>query len=154
MKNCDEYWDIETAFLRGRDVLVVIKTGAGGTVNGYQDKYKKLAEYIHNRTGYAVLTVDNPAGADKEENFEVTMTAAEFANDVTEAADGGEVPVYYIGFSLGASLGAMYGWQYPYIRKMLPCVEKTILYDTGHNLSVDMNAIIFGMLFSRQGDMP
>ena len=41
MKNCDEYWDIETAFLRGRDVLVVIKTGAGGTVNGYQDKYKK-----------------------------------------------------------------------------------------------------------------
>ena len=57
MKNCDEYWDIETAFLRGRDVLVVIKTGAGGTVNGYQDKYKKLAEYIHHRTGYAVLTV-------------------------------------------------------------------------------------------------
>ena len=41
MKNCDEYWDIETAFLRGRDVLVVIKTGAGGTVNGYQEKYKK-----------------------------------------------------------------------------------------------------------------
>ena len=40
MKNCDEYWDIETAFLRGRDALVVIKTGAGGTVNGYQDKYK------------------------------------------------------------------------------------------------------------------
>lgn len=201
MKNCDECWDIETALLRGSDALIVIKTGAGGTVNGYMDKYKKLAEYIHHRTGYAVLTVDNPVGADKEENFEVTMTAAEFANDVTEAAGGGEVPVYYIGFSLGASLGAMYGWQYPYIRKMLlinpplminwhrqrngleqfdgeqavvaigssdpsyqfaglidcidnPCVEKTILYDTGHNLSVDMNAIIFGMLFSKQGDMP
>ena len=113
MRHCDEYWDIETSFLRGRDALVVWKTGAGGTVNGYKDKYKKLAEYIHNRTGYAVLTVDNPAGADKEENFEVTMTSAEFANDVTEDADGRAVPVYYVGFSLGASWGAMYGWQYP-----------------------------------------
>lgn len=29
-----------------------------------------------------------------------------------------------------------------------PSVEKTILYDMGHNLSIDMNAIIFEMLFS------
>ena len=43
MKNCDECWDIETALLRGSDALIVIKTGAGGTVNGYMDKYKKLA---------------------------------------------------------------------------------------------------------------
>ena len=96
MKNCDECWDIETALLRGSDALIVIKTGAGGTVNGYMDKYKKLAEYIHHRTGYAVLTVDNPVGADKEENFEVTMTAAEFANDVTEAAGGGEVILVFL----------------------------------------------------------
>lgn len=112
-------WDISTAFTRGRNALVVIKTGSGGTVEGYKGKYKALAEKIHTDTGFAVLVADNPAQAEKEANFDVTMTATEFSMDVTDTDDGSELPVYYIGFSSAAAMGAMYGYKYPYISRML-----------------------------------
>ena len=117
--NIKEDWDINTAFTPGKNGLVVIKTGTGGSLEGYKGKYTKLAEYINEKTGLAVLIADNPADAGKEENFDVTMTAAEFSADVTETDDGNDIPVYYIGFSSAASMGAIYGYKYDYIKKMI-----------------------------------
>lgn len=111
--------DITTAYVPGRNKLVVIKTGAGGTVEGYEGKYTKLSKYIHEATGYAVLVVDNPLAMIDEENFEVTMTAIEYTGNVVETDDGEFPEVIYIGISKGASMAAIYGWQYQEIKRML-----------------------------------
>lgn len=115
----NENWDINTAFTKGRNALVVIKTGTGGSLEGYKGKYARLVEYIHEKTGYAVLIADNPINTDKEENFDVTMTAAEFSADVTETDNGKDIPIYYVGFSSAASMGATYAHKYDYIKKMI-----------------------------------
>lgn len=111
--------DIITAYVPGQNKLVVIKTGAGGTVEGYKGKYTKLSEYIHETTGYAVLVVDNPLAIMDEENFEITMTAVEYTGNVVETDDGEFPEVIYIGISKGASSAAIYGWRYPEIKMML-----------------------------------
>lgn len=47
-------------FVFGNDKIVFIKAGAGGSERGYGDKYIKMAEGIHERTGATVITASNP----------------------------------------------------------------------------------------------
>ena len=44
----------------GNEKVVFIKAGAGGSERGYEDKYIKMAERIHARTGATVITASNP----------------------------------------------------------------------------------------------
>ena len=47
-------------FVFGNEKIVFIKAGAGGSERGYGDKYIKMAERIHERTGATVITASNP----------------------------------------------------------------------------------------------
>ena len=47
-------------FVFGNEKIVFIKAGAGGSERGYEDKYIKMAERIHERTGATVITASNP----------------------------------------------------------------------------------------------
>ena len=47
-------------FVLGNEKIVFIKAGAGGSERGYEDKYIKMAEQIHERTGATVITASNP----------------------------------------------------------------------------------------------
>ena len=44
----------------GNEKIVFIKAGAGGSERGYEDKYIKMAERIHERIGGTVITASNP----------------------------------------------------------------------------------------------
>ena len=47
-------------FVFGNEKIVFIKAGAGGSERGYEDKYIKMAERIHERTGATVICASNP----------------------------------------------------------------------------------------------
>ena len=47
-------------FVFGNEKIVFIKAGAGGSERGYEDKYIKMAERIHERIGATVITASNP----------------------------------------------------------------------------------------------
>ena len=47
-------------FVLGNEKIVFIKAGAGGSERGDEDKYIKMAERIHERTGATVITASNP----------------------------------------------------------------------------------------------
>jgi hypothetical protein len=44
----------------GNEKIVFIKAGTGGSARGYEDKYVKMAERIHNRSGATVICASNP----------------------------------------------------------------------------------------------
>ena len=44
----------------GNEKIVFIKVGAGGSERGYNDKYVKMAERIHERIGATVICASNP----------------------------------------------------------------------------------------------
>ena len=55
-----EFEKIEYGILFGNEKIVFIKVGAGGNIQGYQDKYLKMAHRVHERIGATVVCASNP----------------------------------------------------------------------------------------------
>ena len=54
-KNNTEY-----GIINGDSKLFFIKVGNGGSIYGYENRYLRMAEKIHNDHGYSVLVSGNP----------------------------------------------------------------------------------------------
>ncbi len=59
---------LEYAIFFGNENIVFIKTGAGGSVRGYENKYLKMARRVHERIGATVICASNPDA--KHETFD------------------------------------------------------------------------------------
>ncbi len=103
----------------GGEVVVFIKSGKGGRIEGEFDgqtnAYEELANLINTAFGYTVVVVDNPLEDNRnnplEEDFNFINTR--FLNKFSDYS------VIYIGNSSGANYGAWYGWQISNAGKML-----------------------------------
>ena len=94
----------------GNNIIVLIKTGLGGSIYGYQNKYFNLAKRINEKYGYTVIVADNPYdGTDPLPN----------AFELIEEFISNEYTIYYMGVSMGALIGAWYSNKYPSIKRML-----------------------------------
>ena len=51
---------VEYKIIFGNENIVFIKTGAGGSVRGYENKYLKMAKRAHEQTGATVICASNP----------------------------------------------------------------------------------------------
>ena len=51
---------LEYTIFFGNENIVFIKTGAGGSVRGYENKYLKMARRVHLRIGATVICASNP----------------------------------------------------------------------------------------------
>lgn len=51
---------ITYGILHGNERIVFIKSGAGGSVNGYRDKYLRMARRVRERLGATVICASNP----------------------------------------------------------------------------------------------
>ena len=102
---------IQIGCIRGAHKVLFIKTGQGGSIRGYEDKYIRLAYAIRQKYGYAVLV--SATVSDKEAVFQKEM---QIVDDFFE-----NVPyeIYYLGVSKGGLIGCWYGAQYPQIKRMM-----------------------------------
>lgn len=101
---------INYAVTLGNNVVVIIKTGFNGTVYGYENKYSILAKMINEQYGYSVVVADNPYDGNDPIEDAIKEIEAKISTDCI---------IYYSGVSLGASIGAWYGKDYPQIKRML-----------------------------------
>lgn len=51
---------VQYGFLFGNEQIVFIKSGAYGSIKGYDDKYLKMAHRLHKRIGATVICASNP----------------------------------------------------------------------------------------------
>ena len=101
---------INYAVTIGNNTIVLIKTGFNGTVCGYENKYSNLAKKINDQYGYSVVVADNPYDGIDPIGDAIKEIEAKISKDFI---------IYYMGASLGASIGAWYGKDYPQIKRML-----------------------------------
>ena len=102
----EEYFGI----IKGKEKLVFIKTGKGGTYRGYEDKYSKIACDIYKMTGYSVAVSSNPVEYGCDLGLEIEYVS-DFLDDYEE--------IIFIGISNGAQIGAEQGYKIRAIKKML-----------------------------------
>lgn len=79
----------------GNEKIVFIKTGAGGSIKGYKDKYLNMAHRIHDRMGATVLCASNP---DVDHRAVDKAMISQMASEI----NGSGCEVYFVGVSDGA----------------------------------------------------
>ena len=94
----------------GTKTLVFIKTGRGGSIYGYRNKYVRLADRIFRETGYSVAVSANP-----EDSACTLSEELESVREMIPAYDS----VMFIGVSNGALIGAQQGYICPEISDMM-----------------------------------
>ncbi|MDO5332213.1 MAG: hypothetical protein Q4E99_05985, partial [Bacillota bacterium] len=96
--------------INGNDTLFLIKTGLGGEIYGYENKYLDIARQVNDTYGYTIIVCSNPSGS--EMSLKNLMYFVDYINPNFKE-------IYYMGHSNGALIGAWEAYKYPKIKKLL-----------------------------------
>ncbi len=110
MKRYNRIIDGQFGIICGRDTIIFIKTGKGGDIYGYDNKYLNIADMLHERYGYSCVVSANPVGSKAEISEELET----FYQYISEARE-----IFYVGISNGALAGAQQCWKSRLITKAL-----------------------------------
>ena len=102
----------------GNEKLMLIMVGSDGMLRGYNDKYIRIAEKIHDTYGATIIASENPRRPDgypASYNFDVMTDFAERYMQERYAA----YEILFMGVSLGGSYGLMYAHRHEHIRRVL-----------------------------------
>jgi hypothetical protein len=113
--------------------IVINYPGADGSINGYNDKYIKIANYlVENKIG-TVVRIPNISslGFGWDINLRETLS---YVLDHSKEICGSEIPeIYLMGTSAGAGAIAMTAWEYPQVTKIL-LTEPAIIFSGEHGV--------------------
>ena len=85
---------VDYGFIFGNNKIVFIKAGAGGGIPGYQDKYLRMANKVHERLGATVICSSN-----YEKSLPTDKEAIEWCARYLKLKDA---ELYFVGVSDGA----------------------------------------------------
>ena len=123
--NCfNDEVNIEVSTIEGQsDIILLIVPGIDGSVDGYKNKYKTIAENINSRFGATVIRMSNPsnmAGLHLRNLFEVL----EF---IENTYDLSTKTLHIMGHSLGAYMTSIVSPIFDYIDKILLINPATLI---------------------------
>ena len=121
-KTLDEE-SVDYGFIFGNNKIVFIKAGAGGGIPGYQDKYLRMANKVHERLGATVICSSN-----YEKSLPTDKKAIEWCARYLELED---VELYFVGVSDGADQCIILARNAP--TKKLICINPSFV--PGHDPS-------------------
>lgn len=118
---CQNGQTIDYGIINGSNHIIFIKSGRGGTCQGYNDKYLKMAQRIHLKQGSTVICSSNPI--DSEKSYDIDRSIIE-----SYASEKGfdDYEVYLIGASNGAYQNIFLANKMPQARKML-CINMPLM---------------------------
>lgn len=91
--------------------------GAGGTIEGYLNKYVNLGNYIQENNIASFVRIPN----DRPAEYELTVRkVVNYSIEHSKEICGTDTPnIWLMGFSAGAGAIVLTGWEYPEIKKIL-----------------------------------
>lgn len=96
IKNYDVIINKNIGILKGKDKLIFIKVGLSGSINGFNDKYKKIANLLLEKFGYNVVISSNKINNEFNFSNELEL-ASKYLSNYDE--------IFFIGISDGARKG-------------------------------------------------
>lgn len=110
--NGENHVDYGFVFGGDRQKILLIKAGQGGSIYGYRNKYLKLACEMRELCGFSVVCASTPSSDISQ--------MAQFAEVVkSEFEIGGHTQIYFMGMSMGASIGCIGRSLFPEISRFL-----------------------------------
>lgn len=96
MNKYDKVIGKQFGIIQGEKYLVFIKTGRGGSIEGFENKYLSICSFLFEKYGYTFVVSANPKDSvcDLEEEIK---SVDKYVGDYKE--------IYFVGISNGASIG-------------------------------------------------
>ncbi len=120
-------------YIGSSNKVVLIMTGIGGSENGYDDKYVKIAENIINKYGASVFIYATPKESWGKGAERLNSAVVEI-NDTLLERGMTEYDLYCMGISAGGSFLGAYAYRYRQIKKLL-LVNPVIQINYNHLLN-------------------
>ena len=97
MKQYDKVIEKQFGIIKGEKYLVFIKTGRGGSIEGFENKYLNICSFLFEKYGYTFVVSANPKDSTCDLEKEIKCIS-KYVGDYKE--------IYFVGISNGASIGA------------------------------------------------
>jgi len=118
--NITQEFQVEIALhkLKTNNIILIV-SGIDGSVDGYKNKYIKLANYLTKNKIGAVVRMSNPYtfGFGWDSNLRRVLTY--ILKNTNDICGNNKPNIYIMGISAGAGAAAMIAWEYPEIKKLL-----------------------------------
>lgn len=140
----ENHVDYGFVFAGDRQKVLLIKAGQGGSIYGYRNKYLKLACEIRELCGFSVVCASTPSS-----NIHQMAQFAEVVKSEFEIGD--QTKIYFMGMSMGASIGCIGRELFPEIRRFLLVnpplmINTTRICHSAKAFDGDMMIFVFGSL--------
>lgn len=99
--------------------IIVNYPGVDGTIDGYNEKYKTVAEHIVSKGLGAVVRLPNPYTCGFGWDMNLRHALGHILVNSEEICNSSDPEVYLMGFSAGAGVIATLAWEYPEVKKIL-----------------------------------
>ena len=107
----NETESIKIGYIKGSEKVLFIKTGQGGSIYGYDNKYLDLAQAINENYGCTVFV--SATTNDSKELYDKEMRI------VANFLQGVSYEIYYLGISKGGLIGCWYGAENSKIKRIV-----------------------------------
>lgn len=94
--------------------VLILLTGIGGTLEGYEGKYECIAKKAHDELGMSVLIATTPKGSWSHLRENLDSVMAEMHKTM-----GSDCSCYLMGFSAGGNIALCHSYLYPEIKRVL-----------------------------------
>ena len=102
---------VSVGYLPGSDKVLFIKTGQGGSIYGYENKYLDLAHEVNEKHGFTVFVSATSSDSRESYNLDIAMLDSFFVNKSYQ--------IHYIGVSKGGLIGIWHGVENDKIKKIM-----------------------------------
>ena len=107
--------NIDYYIIKVNETILLIKPGLDGSVLGYNNKYLNLGKFINEKYGYTIICSSNPY---EYANNQI-LYAMELIKEYIAHMNYKDYNILYFGNSNGGVIGAIEGYKFPQIKKML-----------------------------------
>lgn len=140
----ENHVDYGFVFGGDRQKILLIKAGQDGSIYGYRNKYLKLACEMRDLYGFSVVCASTPSSD--------IIQMIQFAEVVkSEFEISGQTQIYFMGMSMGASIGCIGRTLFPEISRFLLVnpplmINTTRIRRSAKAFDGDMMIFVFGSL--------
>lgn len=113
--------------------IIINIPGADGSINGYNDKYIKIAEYLIEEKIGTVVRIPNISSLGFGWDINLRKTLSYVLDHAKKICGSNKPEIYLMGTSAGAGAIAMTAWEYPEVTKIL-LTEPAIVFSGEHGV--------------------
>lgn len=101
------------------NIVLLIIPGVDGSVDGYENKYVRIADDIQNKHSVAVVRMSNPFISAFFWESTVRQVLEYIQDNRMSIANREDIELRIMAHSAGASIIAQIAWEYPFVSKLL-----------------------------------